>query len=446
MRLFGTSGIRGPADSLFTNQFCFDLGRTFAKFLDNHQQPGPVAVGMDPRESSPRIKEALLQGLAFSGRKLFDEGMVPVPAMNWILRVSPVLAGSVMVTGSHIKEELNGLKFFAFKEEILKEHESEITKIYQELREKIVYQKRDIKVTREDKAGRLYGEMLIKLATKPFPSWKVVVDLGNGAQSEIIPKVLKRLNLKVIVINNTPIPKKFMTRDTEAGETFKEVANLIRSKKADCGIVFDADGDRVVFVDEKGQFIPGDYTGALIAKDAPGSSVVTPINTSQVVEYIGKKVYRTCVGSPYVVEKMKEVGASFGFEANGGGISAEVMMSRDGGSTMIKILNLMKKAGKRLEQLVDELPKFYLYRTKVDCPWELDLKVLQAAKEKFKSKKIEELDGLKIWVDESTWILFRASANAPEFRVFAEAKSEKEARKLGEDGIKLVKEVIASGA
>jgi phosphomannomutase/phosphoglucomutase len=284
--------------------------------------------------------------------------------------------------------------------------------------------------------------MLIKLAAKPYPSWKAVVDLGNGAQSEIIPKVLEKLNLKVIAINNTPIPEKFMARDTEAGETFGELANLITTNKADFGIVFDADGDRVVFIDKTGQFIPGDYTGALIAKDAPTRSVVTPINTSQVVEYLGKKVYRTRVGSPFVVQKMKDTGAGFGFEANGGGIFPEIMMSRDGGSTTIKILNLMKKTKKSLGQLVGELPKFYLYKTKVDCPWELNLRVLQVAKEKIKGVKIEELDGLKIWIDKLTWILFRASANAPEFRVFAEAKDERKAKELAEEGMNLVKSVI----
>ena len=125
MRLFGTSGIRGNVAKFFTNQLCFDLGRTFIQFLDKHQQTGPIAVGMDPRKSSSRIKGALFQGLALSGRELFDEGVLPVPAMNWLLKKAS-LAGTVMVTGSHVKAELNGMKFFAFNEEILKSHEEEI--------------------------------------------------------------------------------------------------------------------------------------------------------------------------------------------------------------------------------------------------------------------------------------------------------------------------------
>lgn len=441
MRLFGTSGIRGPAESFFTNQFCFDLGRTFAKFLDNHQESGPVAVGMDPRISSKRVKDYFSAGLKFEGKEVFDQGIVPIPAMNWILRKFP-FSGSAMITGSHVKEELNGIKFFAFKEEISKIHEKEIENIYQDLKEKVspVSVK---EIPKEEKAKLSYIEMLLALAEKSYPSWKVILDTGNGAQAEVAPLLLEKLRVKVIKIN-CDLVKPLIARDTETEGAFLELQKKVVREKADFGIGFDADGDRVVFIDEKGNFIPGDYSGALVAKNSPGEAVVTPINTSQVVERIGKKVIRTKVGSPYVVEAMKKHNASFGFEANGGGVSSEIMMSRDGGSITIKILNLMKKTGKSLGQLVSELPKFYIYRTKVDCPWEKDEKVLERVKKEYKGIKTEEIDGLKIWLDNSTWILFRASQNAPEFRVFAESKTEKQARKLGEDGIKLVYETISA--
>lgn len=441
--LFGTSGIRGPAETFFTNQFCFDIGRTFAQFLDNHQQKGPIAMGMDPRDSSPRILEAIETGLVFSGREVVDQGATPVPALNWVLKIAPY-AGSIMVSGSHISANLNGLKFFAFKEEILKNHEQEITEIYVKNKEKVVYQKKQLAVKEENRANEAYQEMLIGLADASYPPWKlVVVDPGNGAQSDTMPQVLSRLEISIKEVN-VSLQGEFIARDTETEGVLSNLQKLVIKERADLGIAFDYDGDRTIFIDEKGEFIPGDYTGALIAKYSDTPVVITPINTSQVVEYIDKPVIRTKVGSPYVVQAMKENKATFGFEANGGGISAEIMMSRDGGSTTIKILNIMKKKGKTLGQLVDELPQFYIFKTKVDCPWELDQAVLKAAKEKFKGKKIEKLDGLKIWIDKSTWILFRPSSNAPEFRVFAEAKSQNQAFKLGQDGIKFVKEVIVN--
>lgn len=440
LRLFGTSGIRGDAKTFFTDQFSFDIGRTFARFLDKHEQIGTVAVGMDPRPSGQRIKQCFSEGLMYEKRKVLDEGVVPAPAMNWFLMATDA-AGTALISGSHIKADMNGIKFFAFKEEILKSHEEEIKKIYQSLKETVIPPAKTTVLPEDKTAFVSYREMLLKLATTLYPKWRVVVDPGNGAQTKMIPDVLRRLGLEVVLLN-ADLSASFIARDTEVEGSCQELSQKVVEERADLGIAFDADGDRVVFVDEEGVFIPGDYTGALLAKHGDTRFIVTPINTSQVVEYLGKPVIRTRVGSPFVVAKMKEVGATFGFEANGGGFSAEIMMSRDGGSTAIKILNLMKTAGKSLRELISELPRFYLYRTKVDCPKEKNGLVLKQIKERFTGVKTEELGGLKVWLDQSSWVLFRPSSNAPEFRVFAEAKSQQEATKLGEEGIQLVKTAL----
>jgi len=443
--LFGTSGIRGDAKKLFTNQFCFDIGRTFAQFLDNHKQFGPIAVGMDPRGSSPRILEAIEAGLLFSEREVVDQGATPVPALNWVLKVAPY-AGSIMVSGSHISANLNGVKFFAFKEEILKNHEKEINDIYNKIKDKAKFQKSKHPIEEENRANESYQEMLINLADEPYPQWQlIIVDPGNGAQSDTMPQILSRLGLKVKEINAS-IQGEFIARDTETEGVLAELQKLIKKEKADMGIAYDYDGDRVVFIDENGEFIPGDYTGALIAKYSNTSKVITPINTSQVVEHLDKPVVRTKVGSPYVVEAMKKHKASFGFEANGGGISAEIMMSRDGGSTAIKILNLLKNHKSKLSSLVGTLPRFYLHRVKVDCPRDLNMTIIKEAKKKFKGVKVKEIDGLKIWLDKTSWILFRPSSNAPEFRVFAEAKNKKKAKELAEEGMNFVKNIIKEKA
>jgi len=439
--LFGTSGIRGHGQKLFTNQFSFDIGRAFAIFLKKHNQIGKVAVGNDPRGSSPRIKDAFSSGIIYENFELFDEGVTPIPSLNVLLKADTSYVGSVMVSGSHIKPELNGLKFFAFGEEILKEHEAEIEKIYYEIKEKINYTDKSYVIVPSNRALTGYKEYLLSKAKGGYPSWKVIVDPGNGAQSDVMPWVFRQLGLNIIEMNSS-IQLPFLSRDTEVEGDFADLQKNVVKEKADFGIGYDSDGDRVVFIDEKGGFIPGDYSGTLIARDYAYDSIVTPINTSQVVESLGKKVFRTKVGSPYVVEKMKEVKASFGFEANGGGIFSE-MMSRDGGRASIEILNILAQVKGTLSKLVASLPKFYLFRDKVEYEWNLKEKIIEGAKGIFKGEKTEELDGLKIWLDKSTWILFRSSANAPEFRVFAESKNEEKARKLLTEGLSFVKKIVA---
>lgn len=437
--LFGTSGIRGDAQKLFTNQFSFDLGRAFAQFLDLHQQLGPIALGMDPRQSSPRIATALQSGLGLTGRKILDQGGCPIPAVNYILRIAH-LAGSVEVTGSHVAPDLNGMKFFAFEEEILKEHEAEISKIYAKIKEKVSFKAQPVTVIEDNSARAEYEEMLVKLAS-PLPNWTVVVDPGNGAQSELASRVLNRIGLKVVALNDQ-LQGNFMSRDTEKEGSFKQLQEAVVQNKAFLGIGFDADGDRVIFIDGQGRFIPGDYSCSLIAKYSDTEVVVTPINTSQVVEKINKPVIRTQVGSPYVVAAMKKNGATFGFEGNGGGISAGIMMSRDGGSTMIKLLNTLAALKKSLAEALGELPWFFILKDKTDCPMELNQLILAAAKKKYQGKKIEEVDGLKVWPDSDSWILFRPSSNAPEFRVFAETVNQDKTLALVKEGICLVQSII----
>ena len=437
--LFGTSGIRGPADTLFTEQFCFDIGRTFVQFLKNHKLLGPIAIGMDPRESSPRIKTQVLKGLGVDGQELFDEGVTPIPSMNWLIKSTPIVAG-IMVTGSHIAADLNGVKFYAHEEEISFDDQKEIEEIYHRIKGKEKPTDKEPEVHLESRAKRLYTELLLKLAQKPYRKWKVGLDTANGSQSVVIPDLLKNLGLEVVQINCDP-QKNFIARDTDTDDKAElgSLKEAVKKEKCDFGIAFDGDGDRVVFIDEDGNFVQGEYSCGLVAKNSPGEMIVVPISASQVVDKLGKKIERTKVGSPYVVGRMKETNALFGFESNGGAVSAEIMYTRDGGTMAIKLLNLFSQFDGKFSQFIGQLPKFYMFRTKIDYEWEKEKEILDKVKKEFKGIKIDDRDGLKIWKDATTWMLFRSSQNAPEFRVFAESDSQDKAKRLLADGIAFVK-------
>ncbi|MBI3397253.1 hypothetical protein HY045_02140 [Candidatus Woesebacteria bacterium] len=299
--LFGTSGIRGDAESYFNDQFCFDLGRTFAIFLKNKFDQGGVAIGSDPRESSPRIKSSFSSGVIFEGLKIVDQGIAPIPSMNYILIVSnDNFAGSVMISGSHIKASLNGLKFFAGKEEILKTDEAQIDEIYNSIKKLVKFRNLSGQIVYDPTAVQFYLDYLEKKAKVPYKKWKAVVDPGSGAQSGVISNLLTKLGLDVVPVNDSN-SKGFLARDTEVESDFESLKEEVKKNAADFGVGYDSDGDRAVFVDEKGAYITGDYTGTLVARMMPGKKIVTPINTSAVIESIGKEVIRTKVGSPYVV-------------------------------------------------------------------------------------------------------------------------------------------------
>lgn len=440
-KLFGTSGIRGVADELFTSQFCFDIGRTFVEFLKQRKMLSPIAVGMDPRVSSPRIKRELFKGLSTSGMELFDEGVTPIPSMNWLIKNTPAKAG-IMITGSHIAPDSNGVKFYAHNEEISVEDEKLIEQIYANLPKKEVPQN-EPNVTIETKARELYKDLLLSLINPHLPKWKIAVDTANGAQSVLIPDLLLDLGQNVIKVN-CDLEEPFIARDTDSEDKagLDKLKALVAKEKCDFGIAYDGDGDRVVFIDENGKFIQGEYSCCLIAKRAKTDTIVTTIAASQVADHIGKKIIRTRVGSPYVVGAMKKYHSLFGFEQNGGAVSAEIQYSRDGGTTTVKVLNIFAEFKGTFSQLIATLPKFYMSRTKIDYPWKLQQTILDKAREHFKGIKVDKTDGVKIWLDDKTWMLFRSSQNAPEFRVFAESTSQKASDKMLAEGLNFVRGII----
>jgi len=445
-KLFGTSGIRGHGENFFTDQFSFELGVTFDTFLERHRLKGPVGIGMDPRGSSPRIKGKMTEGLMTRQRTVYDFGITPVPSMCHLFQTENI-DGSVMVSGSHIKGELNGIKFFFGGEEISKRDEGEIEQIYFRL-VKGRYPARPFSKEEESavisgEAADDYEEMLLVLAQNDLPKLKIVVDCSNGAQSEIMPGLLTRLGMNVIR-QNCSIQEEFITRDTETDNAVFDLQKKVVLTGADLGVAFDADGDRVVFVDNIGRFVPGDFSGALLGKYILGDVLVTPVNTSQVVESLGKRVFRTKIGSPYVIEEMKRRKAAFGFEANGGGIFPEVMFSRDGGATTVKLINLLGSSRKTLSQLYDGLPHFCLSKMKIDFPRSFEKAILEEAKKRYRGE-VSELDGVKVKLGVDEWILFRASGNADEFRVMAESSSHSRASELAAGGIDMVKNVALGG-
>lgn len=439
-KLFGTSGIRGPADTLFTDDFCRRLGFVFGSWLTGKGKSGYVALCNDPRDSGPRLKSSLGFGLAAAGWEILDEGAVPTPALTYFSHIDPRVGGAIAVTGSHIAADLNGTKPFINGEEVTKDHEKEIEALFASLEPPADYP--EPVVVFENRAKEDYLDLLRKLADLPYPNWKIVVDTANGTQTQIVRDLFPDLGLDFTCTDYCNIQSPhFVPRDTEVESHFAALEKQVVKSGADLGIGFDADGDRVIFVDETGHYVPGDFSCSLIAKHSGTRCVVTPVSTSSVVEHIGLPVYYTPVGSTHVAAMMKTRNCSFGFEANGGSISAELHYGRDGGTTLIKFLNLLKKLRQPLSQVLEDLPQFYMFRDKTDCPFAKYPAVYEAAKSRYPGSPIDTTDGVKIGLGEDTWLLFRGSGNAPEFRVMAQSPDSKKAQSLGHSGLALVRSI-----
>lgn len=276
-----------------------------------------------------------------------------------------------------------------------------------------------------------------------YSNLKIVLDVRNSCHQKTMQFILKDAGAKVFLLAKTK--NEFIALDTESTEYENlELKQAILENNADIGITYDSDGDRPAFYDEQGNLIQSDVVAAVIAEYLEAKNIATPINSSSVIDTLGKKIYRCKVGSPYVIAMMKQYNCSFGFESNGGCIFADVMYTRDGGYPTIIILNLLVKKKQKLSELIAQYPRFFIFRTKIDCPTRHNAFIVHSIKQKYLSenKQIDDLDGLKIYMNESTWMLFRPSSNAPEFRIFIESNVEEETKRLARNAVSLVKELL----
>jgi len=222
--------------------------------------------------------------------------------------------------------------------------------------------------------------------------------------------------------------------------------------KANLGAAQDGDADRAIFVDEKGNYIWGDKTLALGAKYATiknGGTAVTPITTSSCFDDVVKenngRVIHTAVGSPIVARVMIENNSVFGGEENGGLIFPEMQYCRDSAMSIAKVLEIMAKENKKLSELIDEIPKYEVYKTKMPCPHDKKEVVMKTLIEQTKGdrgiKKVDETDGIKLYV-EGGWVHMRPSGTEPIFRVYSESKDKNRAEELALTYKKLAEEII----
>ncbi|MCS7144460.1 MAG: phosphoglucosamine mutase [Archaeoglobaceae archaeon] len=437
MSLFGTNGVRGIANEELTAEMALDLGRVIATL-----KPGKIAVACDTRLSSFMLKSAVLAGIMSAGSTAVDLGIAPTPALQFYAKTKKV--AGVVVTASHNPREYNGIKF-------VQENGAEFFREMDEESERI-YMSKSFKLAKWNEVGTLLHDDPIELYVNAIvdsveidKKYRVVVDCGNGAGCFTTPEILKRLGCEVYGINCNS-DGRFPARNPEPVEKELELLKkAVLDFKADFGVAHDGDADRAVFVNEKGEFVSEDAMLALMAKHYVekhgGGIVVTPVSSSRCVEdavrEVGGEVVYTAVGSPVVAKVMMERKAVFGGEGNGGLIFPEHLLARDGGMSVAKVLELIDETGKKLSELIAEIPRYYMLKGKVEC--RNKEKVLKELRKKFPNAN--HVDGARIDF-ENGWLLIRPSGTEPIARIYAEGRSRERAEELYNEGLKILKQIL----
>jgi len=369
-RLFGTDGIRGVANrEPMTAEIAFQIGRAGAYLFKDEVDP-KILIGKDTRISGDMIEAALMAGICSMGVDVLRVGVMPTPAIAYFTRVFQANCG-IVISASHNPFDHNGIKYFksdGFKFSDLEEEE--IEKIYFEGCAKDEWPTgKDIgKVTELPEVTEKYINYIKSTIPPNFnlKGFKIVVDCANGASFIVAPQVLAELRAKVITINDKPNGTNINLNcgSTHSTSLKKEVLR----HRADLGLAYDGDADRVIAVDEKGDIVDGDQIMAICALNLlrkgklPNKIVVTTsmsnLGFDQVIEQAGGKVIRTNIGDRYVLETMKKVNAVLGGEQSGHIIFLQYGTTGDGLLTSLQLLKVLKEEKASLSHLASIIKKY----------------------------------------------------------------------------------------
>lgn len=370
-KLFGTDGVRGIANTELTGRLAYELGRAGAYVLTKETYHTPkILVGMDTRVSGDMLESALTAGICSVGAHAVLAGIVPTPAVAYLVRKYKLDAG-IVISASHNPVEYNGIKFFNSKGYKLRDElEYEIENIVLEESDCLPKPTGELIGTKSiaEEALDDYIDFLTSSGKVKLNGIKVAIDCANGASYKAAPISMLKLGADICIIHNEPNGNNI---NYNCGSTHIEsLQKFVVENRADIGFAFDGDADRCLAVDENGNLIDGDKILAICGMylkengKLSGDTVVGTVMSNMGLSVMGKKygihIEQANVGDRYVIEKMLEGGYCLGGEQSGHIIFHEYNTTGDGIITAIQLLTVLKERkikASELAQVMDVYPQ-----------------------------------------------------------------------------------------
>lgn len=423
-RLFGTDGVRGIAGEDLTPGMAMLIGRGAATVLTKKVTRPRILIGKDTRISGDMLEAALTAGLCSVGADVELLGVIPTPAVAYLVRRYQADAG-IVISASHNPMEFNGIKIFNGDGYKLPDQvEDEI--------ERLVRDKTQVKLATGEAVGRVkhldhavedYVDYLASCLKANLSGLKIAVDCANGASSRTAQLLFPRLGADCRFIGIEPDGTNI---NRDCGSTHLDrLAKYVVENGLDCGVAFDGDADRCLAVDEKGNEIDGDKIIAILAKDMrdagnlPGdTAVVTVMSNLGFMQYmkdtLGLKIATTAVGDRYVLEEMRAKGYAIGGEQSGHVILLQYSTTGDGELTAGTLLNILASSGSAMSKLAGVYEKFP----------QVILNVLATPEQKARYKEDEYIAGFVESQQQGLMgqgrVLVRVSGTEPYIRVMVE--------------------------
>ena len=443
-RLFGTDGVRGVANSELTPELAFKLGKAGAHVLSESNKSKPVVlIGKDTRISGDMLEDALSAGILAVGGNVIKVGVLPTPAVAYLVRHYNADVG-VVISASHNPFEYNGIKFFngdGFKlDDDIEDQIEDIIIRNTDVNSHITGDKLGRCLDADEDALEHYAKYLTETVDCDLTGKKIVLDCANGAAYKVAEMVYKMLGADITVIGNKPDG---LNINQACGSTHPEKlqAEVVR-QGAFIGLAYDGDADRLIAVDELGRLIDGDKLICICAKmlkdsgelkdDKVTATVMSNIGFHKYLENLGCSVDVTAVGDRYVLERMLETGCVIGGEQSGHIIFRNHSTTGDGILSSLQLVKAVLASGKKASELSDEI-EIYPQVLK-------NAKVKNENKNKYKNDPeiVEAIAKVEAEMEGSGRVLIRPSGTEPLVRVMIEGQDVNHITELAQDLAKLL--------
>lgn len=369
-RLFGTDGVRGVANAELTPELAFNLGKAGAYVLRKENQRPVIVIGKDTRISGDMLENALTAGILAVGGNVIKVGVIPTPAVAYLVKYYNADAG-IVISASHNPFEYNGIKFFGGEgyklDDALEEKIEDIIIRGIDPNSHMTGESLGRCLEAEDDAAELYCKFLLSTIDIRLDGMKVVLDCANGAAYKTAPAVYRALGAEVITIGCEPDG---VNINDHIGSTHPEkLQQKVVEEKADLGLAYDGDADRLIVVDEKGLVIDGDRTICIcarmlkeagqLAENKVTATVMSNIGFHKYIkEVLGAEVEVTGVGDRYVLESMRKTGCIIGGEQSGHIIFLNHTTTGDGTLSSLQFVKAVKASGRKPSELSAEIEIF----------------------------------------------------------------------------------------
>jgi phosphomannomutase / phosphoglucomutase len=419
--IFRQYDVRGIVGRDLTPEVARALGGAYAALMRERGVSGEVAVGRDNRPSGDKLRDALVEGLTAAGVSIVDVGVVPTPVLYWSLHHLPVIGG-IQITGSHNPSEYNGFKLSFGRESL---HGHDIQHLLALIQRNAAPAGAGMGTVRHEAViDRYVADIVARIGSISRPM-KVVYDCGNGAGALVAPQLMRALGLDAVGLfteSDGTFPNHHP--DPTVPENLADLVAAVQRERAEIGLAFDGDADRIGMVDGDGRIVWGDHILILYARDVlartgTGQPIIFDVKCSQAladeIERAGGVPVMWKTGHSLIKDKMKELRAPLAGEMSGHMFFTEGFYGHDDALYgAARLLRIVADSGRTVRELLADVPEFVSTpEIRVDCDDTLKFDIVARAVDHFRARHdVIDVDGVRVQFGDG-WGLIRASNTQP---------------------------------